>query len=73
MSTKNNEQILTNDLRKTLKSIMLNELEKLPDTLEGLEPKDRLSTVCKLMPYVFPKVETIHSKTGEPFSMDEWN
>lgn len=60
------EQILTNDLRDKLKSIMQKEIEKLPETLEGLEPKERLNILCKLMPFIFPKVETVSPKEGEP-------
>ena len=64
------EQILTNGLRDILKGIMKNEIERLPETLEALEPKERINVVCKLMPYVFPKVETVHPKEGEPFTLD---
>lgn len=67
---KTKEKILTNGLRDSLKIIMQSEIENLPKTLEGLEPKERINVVCKLMPYVFPKVETIHSKEGEPFTFD---
>lgn len=67
---KTKEKILTNGLRDSLKIIMQSEIENLPKTLEGLEPKERINVVCKLMPYVFPKVDTIHSKEGEPFTFD---
>lgn len=67
---KTKEQVLTMGLRETLKSIMQNEIEKLPETLEALEPKERINVVCKLMPYVFPKVEAVHPKEGEPFTFD---
>lgn len=72
MNTKTKEQVLTNNLRETLKTIMQKEIEKLPETLETLDPKERLNVVCKLMPYVFPKVETVHSTDGEPFKYDSW-
>ena len=72
MNTKTKEQVLTNNLRETLKTIMQKEIEKLPETLEGLDPKERLNIVCKLMPYVFPKVETVHPKEGEPLQFDNW-
>ena len=72
MSAKTKEQVLTNNLRETLKTIMQKEIEKLPETLETLDPKERLNVVCKLMPYVFPKVETVHSTEGEPFQYDSW-
>ena len=65
---KTKEQILTMSLRETLKNIMKKEVEKLPTTLETLEPKERLNILCKLMPYVFPKVEAVHPKEGEPFN-----
>lgn len=67
---KTKEQILTNDLRDKLKNIMQKEIEKLPKTLEALEPKERINVICKLMPYVFPKVEAVHPKEGEPFTLD---
>lgn len=67
---KTKEQVLIMGLRETLKNIMQNEIEKLPETLEALEPKERINVLCKLMPYVFPKVETVHPKEGEPFTFD---
>jgi hypothetical protein len=60
------EKVLTMDLRVVLKDIMQKEIEKLPETLMALEPKERMNILCKLMPFVFPKVEAIHSKDGEP-------
>lgn len=70
---KTKEQVLTMGLRDTLKAIMQNEIEKLPETLEALEPKERINVVCKLMPYVFPKVEAVRLKEGEPESETENN
>lgn len=70
---KTKEQVLTMGLRDTLKAIMQNEIEKLPETLEALEPKERINVVCKLMPYIFPKVETVHPTEGEPESETENN
>ncbi len=69
---KTKEQVLTTGLRETLKTIMQMEIEKLPETLEALEPKERLNIVCKLMPYVFPKVKTVQAKEGEPIQLDDW-
>jgi len=69
---KTKEQILTNDLRDKLKSIMQKEFEKLPETLEKLEPKERINILCKLMPFVFPKVEAVHPTQGEPMQLDSW-
>ncbi len=64
------EKILTNSLRNNLKKIIENELKELPKQLEALEPKERLNFICKIMPYVFPKVEAVDLKQGEPFSFD---
>jgi hypothetical protein len=66
MNTKNKEQVLTMTVRETLKAIMQKEVEKLPEHLESLDTKERLNILCKLMPFVFPKVENIHSTDGEP-------
>jgi hypothetical protein len=70
MNTKKKEKVLTMDLRETLKSIMQKEIEKLPETIEALDPKDKLNVICKLMPYVFPKVEAVNSNEGEPFTFN---
>lgn len=72
MNTKTKEQVLTNNLRETLKTIMQKEIEKLPETLKTLDTKERLNVVCKLMPYVFPKVETVHPTEGEPLQFGNW-
>jgi hypothetical protein len=68
MSTKTNEQVITNNLRDTLKIILQKEIAKLPEHLETLEPKERLNILCKLMPFVFPKIEAVHPTEGEPIS-----
>lgn len=64
------DKIMITDLRDSLKRVIQNELIKLPEQLEALEPKERLNVVCKLMPYVFPRVDAVHLKEGEPFSFD---
>lgn len=64
------EKILITDLRDSLKEVIQNELVQLPQQLEALQPKERLSVICKLMTYVFPRVNTVHSKEGEPFTFD---
>jgi len=66
MKNKSKEQTLTAELRDTLKTIMQNEIEKLPETLEQIEPKERVNLICKLMPFVFPKLNTISATEGEP-------
>ena len=57
---------LVGTIRDTLKELMQKELEQLPETLKDLEPVQRLNVLCKLIPYVLPKVEAVHSEKGEP-------
>lgn len=63
------EQVFTMNLRETLKGIIQKEIEKLPEHLEAMEPRERLNILCKLMPFVFPKVETVHPTAGEPWKL----
>lgn len=49
--------ILTSSLRTNLKTIMQAEIDKMPELLEQLEPKDRINVTMKMMPYLFPRVE----------------
>jgi hypothetical protein len=67
-----NDTITTMDLRETLKSVMQKEIEKLAENLDQLEPKERLNVLCKLMPYIFPKVEAVDQRDGEPFGIGRW-
>ena len=62
---KNKQEVSISDLRENLKTIMVKEINNLSKQLEALEPKDRLNFTIKLMPYVFPKVETVSSSEGE--------
>lgn len=47
------------NIRETLKEMVQKEFETLPDTLKTLEPVQRLNIVCKLIPFVLPKIESI--------------
>jgi hypothetical protein len=69
MKTENKGKILTMVLRDSLKEVMQKEIENLPNFLEKLEPKERLNIVCKLMPYIFPKIEAVHQTEGEPWQL----
>ena len=61
-----NNKPLTGDIRDTLKELIQKELEQLPETLKELDPVQRLNILCKLMPYVLPKVESVTHTLGEP-------
>jgi hypothetical protein len=66
---------LTGSIRDTLKQMMQTELEQLPSTLKELDPVQRLNILCKLMPYVLPKTESVKHNLGEPdeFKMKRWH
>jgi hypothetical protein len=66
---------LTGNIRDTLKELMQKELEQLPDTLKELEPVQRLNILCKLIPYVLPKTESVKHNFGEPdeFKIKHWH
>lgn len=57
---------LTGSIRDTLKELMQKELDHLPETLKELDPVQRLNILCKLMPYVLPKTESVKHTLGEP-------
>jgi len=57
---------LVGNIRDTLKGLIQKELEQLSETLKDLEPVQRLNILCKLIPYILPKVEAVHSEKGEP-------
>jgi hypothetical protein len=60
------ETVITSDLRDTLKQIVKKEIDNLSSNIESLETKDRITIVLKLLPFVFPKIETIRSDDNEP-------
>lgn len=52
--------------REGLQELVRRELAKLPETLMALEPKDRIATLCKLLPYVFPRLSNVEGKEEQP-------
>ena len=56
---------LFRELRSKLRNAMDHELQKLPETLQALEPKERIDMIIKLMPFVLPKCESIHPTAYE--------
>jgi len=47
-------------LREVLSSILEGEIEKIPDYLNELKPRERLEVIIKLIPYVVPRVEPVN-------------
>lgn len=65
ISKGNNPIPKTLDLRDRLKLLLDRELECLPDLLEGLEGKERLDAILKLMPLVLPKAKPVNHWVSE--------
>ena len=63
---------LTKELRAILKEALHKELENIGDHLEQLEPKERLEILIKLMPFVFPRMNTISHSMDEPVDFTGW-
>ncbi|MBM3451917.1 MAG: hypothetical protein FJX84_02115 [Bacteroidetes bacterium] len=57
---------LTGNIRDTLKDLMQKELKQLSETLKELDPLQRLNILCKLIPYILPKTESVKHTQGEP-------
>jgi hypothetical protein len=57
---------LIGNIRDILKDLVQKELEQLPETLKDLDKGQRLNILCKLIPYVLPKTESIKHTFGEP-------
>ncbi len=64
--TKGTKNKITSELRSSLKDIVYNELENLPNILNKMNDETRLSYVIKLLPFVMPKVENIKMDRNEP-------
>ena len=56
-------------LRANLKELFAKEIEKIPGYFEELEPKEKLDYLLKVIPYVLPKVNSVHYQNGE---FGEW-
>lgn len=59
----------TKGTREGLQELVRRELAELPETLKALEPRDRIATLCKLLPYVFPRLNNVESKEAK---RDAW-
>lgn len=46
------------EIREQLAELIREEFKKLPDIIKNLDDKDRISFLCKAMPYVMPHVES---------------
>ena len=63
---------LTKELRVILKEALHKELKSIGERLEQLEPKERLEVLIKLMPFVFPRMNTMSHAMDEPVDFLDW-
>lgn len=64
------ENKLARELRDHLKTVVEDELERLPTYLDSMPDAERLHILLKLLPYVLPKVQAVDMSTGEPIGSD---
>ena len=64
------ENKITRELRATLKNLIADELESLPDLMDKLEPRDRAELLIKLMKYCLPPVQPIAASANEPMDFE---
>ena len=62
----------TLELRDILNELIGRELDHLPELLEGLQGKDRLAAILKLMPLVIPKTEPVRYNINELNRLSWW-
>lgn len=62
----------TSELKEVIKTIIDDELEKINEHLEQIEPKERLDFIVKLLPYVVPK-QYDHTTKGKEINDKEIN
>jgi len=64
----------TAQLRDLLTVTLEDELERLPELLEALEPAKRIESLIRLMPYIMPRIqgEADGMKNYEPDSPPSW-
>jgi len=55
----------TTEAKQILQKIVNNELDNITDLLNKLEPKERIDSIIKLLPYIVPKQQEIAIENKE--------
>ena len=63
---KGTPNIITREVRGMLKAFIAGELAALPERLAKFTDAERVALMVKLLPYVLPKVNSVHNGFGEP-------
>lgn len=58
---KGSQNKISGEVKMVLKSIVDQELEKLPERLNTLDDKERIEVLTKLLPYVLPKQHKVET------------
>jgi len=64
---------VTAEIRKSLAIALDGELERLPETLEALEPAQKVDAILKLCKYLLPTLESMKVHVVDKQAMDSSN
>lgn len=53
----------TKEIKEAINLIVSNNIDKLQDDIDSLEPKDRIKVICDLFKYVVPSLSSSELKT----------
>ena len=62
---KQDGNVAASTIRNTLKRIVADEINHLPERLEGLTPQERVRVLLSVLPYVAPRITSVDMHTGE--------
>ena len=64
--TTKQQDVTVKEMRKQLKEVMNREIANIGELFELLTPPEKMNALLKLMPYVFPRVDSVSPKIDEP-------
>jgi len=70
IGTPNKPDKITSEIRKLAKATLEQDLIWYVENRETFKPETRLVAMFKLASFILPKVVSIHSTDGEPFTFD---
>ena len=59
------------DVHEKMLAVVYGELSKLPELLEQMEPKERLTYLFRLIPYAVPTIQEISPTLYDPLFLQE--
>jgi hypothetical protein len=52
--------------RSVIQNLVSDEVQKIPELLDKLKPKDRIELIIKMLPFILPKQSKIELETDSP-------